>query len=537
MENQEDPKVRDVAKDLAKKQIAKKALGKATPAAPGGVAKAAASNIKKAGSSITDGDVVGAAEDTAIAGATVAAAFAGSPAAAVVVNALLNTKAGKTIIRLVLAGIALILVVVFFLISAAASSVSSMLNSTGSVVSVGAIDPNGGGLPITDPAQKAEANIIIQTAFDKGYGPDGALVGIIAALAASNLEKVRDSNPTPFTPVGVFGMAPFEWAPQFWDGIAFGEEGYDDPERLEKAIAYLEDTNNSAALFYDAFKTHPKLSRSGWEDLAAWDAAKLARESRNGVYKRPSNGEEVKPPSGADTPQIDESEATGDDEGTIWQGSRPNTYATVVYSGQAPKSISSLLTLINEHPTWKTEYAEEMQDFLLSNINSSIYYGIGTYRLAPPEERTFFDGPVLYPNTDKALARAALYVGNAGLACSDGMCYRKCDHLAGDIWGYAEASGYATAKIHWYRALATGVARPGNRVPPIGALLFWDTGPYGHVATYVGNGMVVSNLSNGPNGANVYQVGADLFENSWGSPYLGWAPPIFFNEEPGTALK
>jgi hypothetical protein len=535
VKEQDKPNVRDAAKDIAKKQIARRAIGGAKPA-PGGVAKQAAVNLKQAGSSLADGNAVGAAEDTAVAGATIAAAAAGSPAAAMAVNALLNTKAGRSIIRLVLAGVALILVMVFFLISAAASSINAMLNSTGSAQSLGVIDPNGGGLPITDPAQKAEANIIIQTAFDKGYGPDGALVGIIAALAASNLEKTPVSNATPFTPVGVFGMAPFEWAPQFWNGVAFGEEGYGDPEILAKAIAYLEDTNNSASLFFDAFRTHPKLSKAGWEDLAAWDAAKIARESRNGVFKKPADFQEAPRDPNLPPPPSDD-ETSGDDDAVIFQQNRPNTYATMVYSAQAPKSISSLLTLIEEHPTWKTDYAEEMKDFLLNTVNSSIYFGIGTYRLAPPEERTFFDGPVLYPNTDKALARANKYVGNAGLACSDGMCYRKCDHLAGDIWGYAEASGYATAKIHWYKALATGVARPGNRVPPIGALLFWDSGTYGHVATYIGNGMTVSNLSSGPNGPNVYVVAADYFENSWGSPYLGWAPPIFFNEPPGTALK
>jgi hypothetical protein len=534
MENEQDPKIRDAAKDIAKKQIARKALGGTKPS-PGGAAKQAAVNLKQAGSSLTKGDAIGAAEDTAVAGATAAAALAGSPAAAMVVNALLNTKAGKTFIRLILGGIALALVVVFFLISAAASSVSSILNSTGSAQSVGVIDPSGGGLPITDPAQKAEANIIIQTAFDKGYGPDGALVGIIAALAASNLEKTKDANPTPFTPVGVFGMAPFEWAPQFWGNIAFGEEGYSDAERLADAIAYLEDTNNSASLFFDAFRNHPKLSRSGWEDLAAWDAAKLARESKNGVFRKPAGYDESS--SSSNLPTLDEDDASGDDETAIWQQNRPNTYATVVYSAQAPKSISSLLTLIEEHPTWKTDYAEEMKDFLLNTVNSSIYYGVGTYRLAPQEERTFFDGPIIYPNTDRALARANLFVGNAHLACPDRMCYRRCSHLSGDIWGYADASGYATAKTHWYKALSTGVARPGNRVPPIGALLFWDSGTYGHVATYIGNGMTVSNLSAGENGPNVYMVPADYFENSWGSPYLGWAPPIFFNEPPGTALK
>jgi hypothetical protein len=49
--------------------------------------------------------------------------------------------------------------------------------------------------------------------------------------------------------------------------------------------------------------------------------------------------------------------------------------------------------------------------------------------------------------------------------------------------------------------------------------------------------MVVTNLTNGPNGSDVYMVPAEYFEENWGSPYLGWAEPIFFGQTPGAALN
>lgn len=132
---------------------------------------------------------------------------------------------------------------------------------------------------------------------------------------------------------------------------------------------------------------------------------------------------------------------------------------------------------------------------------------------------------VSIPGAATAMSRANSVIGNAYLACSDGKCAGLCDHLAGWIWGYAN-SGYVSARVHWGVMLASGNAHPGDTNIPIGALMFWDTGPYGHVATYVGGGYVVSNYT-GPNGTNVYKVPASTFSASWGAPYLGWSMPVF----------
>lgn len=156
----------------------------------------------------------------------------------------------------------------------------------------------------------------------------------------------------------------------------------------------------------------------------------------------------------------------------------------------------------------------------------------------PAEERTFVTNSQVLPKSVEAVRRAMSYVGRAELPCPDDRtCYQRCDSLAADIWGYADSSGYASASTHWAAAVSSGIAHPGNRTPPLGALLFYSTGaPEGHVATYVGGGMTVSNVSAGPKGANVYLVSADYFTGAYGAQYLGWAEPVFHGGTPGAAL-
>jgi cell wall-associated NlpC family hydrolase len=78
--------------------------------------------------------------------------------------------------------------------------------------------------------------------------------------------------------------------------------------------------------------------------------------------------------------------------------------------------------------------------------------------------------------------------------------------------------------------VSSGNARPDDRRPPVGALLFWSTdGPYGHVAVYVGNSRIVSNDIGDrvPGQGGVYLVDVGAIEDRWGATYLGWAPPIY----------
>lgn len=125
-------------------------------------------------------------------------------------------------------------------------------------------------------------------------------------------------------------------------------------------------------------------------------------------------------------------------------------------------------------------------------------------------------------------AAAAAVTRALGLVGSHGY-YQLCARLAANIWGRPFA-GYYSAAEQWQQMLDRGDARPADRRPPVGALLFWSTdGPYGHVAVYVGNGRIVSNDigDRRPGEGGVYLVDVGAIEQRWGATYLGWSPPIY----------
>lgn len=66
----------------------------------------------------------------------------------------------------------------------------------------------------------------------------------------------------------------------------------------------------------------------------------------------------------------------------------------------------------------------------------------------------------------------------------------------------------------------------GDRNPPVGSLLFWKTsGRAGHVAVYVGSGMIAS--TDMPIVGKIGIVPAEWIEQKWGGIYVGWSPPYF----------
>jgi hypothetical protein len=99
--------------------------------------------------------------------------------------------------------------------------------------------------------------------------------------------------------------------------------------------------------------------------------------------------------------------------------------------------------------------------------------------------------------------------------------HNQCLRLADDAFG-AKGPRTTTALAQWSRAKGAGVAHPGSTDIPVGAQMFWETShPAGHIAVYVGNGKVVTNV---PGGAVEIVPWREL--NEWG-PYLGWANPYY----------
>jgi hypothetical protein len=131
-------------------------------------------------------------------------------------------------------------------------------------------------------------------------------------------------------------------------------------------------------------------------------------------------------------------------------------------------------------------------------------------------------GATEIPGAEEAVAQALRLVGGHGY-------YQLCARLAANIWGRPRA-GYLSAAEQWRQMVVTGNAHVGDRRPPVGALVFWETGgPYGHVAVYVGDGRIVSNDIGDrvPGEGGVYLVEFGLIESKWNATYLGWAPPVY----------
>lgn len=99
--------------------------------------------------------------------------------------------------------------------------------------------------------------------------------------------------------------------------------------------------------------------------------------------------------------------------------------------------------------------------------------------------------------------------------------YRNgCLRLVDDAYGI-QSGRTSTALRQWYRARKAGYGHT-NRLAPIGAQLFWRTSnPAGHIATYVGRGLVVTNM---PSGRVKIVTWSSV--DRWG-PYLGWAEPYY----------
>lgn len=142
------------------------------------------------------------------------------------------------------------------------------------------------------------------------------------------------------------------------------------------------------------------------------------------------------------------------------------------------------------------------------------------HKAAVREQRRAARGVRTYGGTTHS-ARAAVSRLKRWAADGVGGYHDQCLRLADDAYGVVSGRT-STALAQWDRARGAGVAHPGSRDIPLGAQMFWRSShPAGHVATYVGDGKVVSNM---PGGAVELVKWRTMDE--WG-PYLGWAPPYY----------
>ncbi|SDU17449.1 C40 family peptidase [Jiangella alkaliphila] len=161
--------------------------------------------------------------------------------------------------------------------------------------------------------------------------------------------------------------------------------------------------------------------------------------------------------------------------------------------------------------------------------------GDGDPSACPPPDLGENDPPPVVPDLEALRERAQDFADASAADRPDPYYgetsyYRWCARLAARIHGHAN-SGYPTAAAQWEAYQRAGVAVADGSPPPPGALLFYDTDPSGHIAVYLGDGLIVSNdvlddLTGRRGG--VYIVDAsELTDGAWQLPYLGWAAPQY----------
>ncbi|MFH0246363.1 peptidase M23 [Streptomyces sp. HK10] len=138
---------------------------------------------------------------------------------------------------------------------------------------------------------------------------------------------------------------------------------------------------------------------------------------------------------------------------------------------------------------------------------------------------TFTDGKATWKLTnprsvEEAIAWARAHAGPN----STGGWYRLCLAFVAQVYGW-NVSGVYYAIDH-YKVVPADMRHDGDRHPPPGALMYWDTGRRaGHIAVYLGNGLVASNDIERKGHIDI--VKADAFETKWRAKYVGWTPPYF----------
>lgn len=486
------------------------AAGAATGAAAGAAAAGASGVASVAGDVVggtqaaASGDALGATDAVIRGAATAAATAAGSPAAGAVVNVALNTEVGRSTTRtaswlviglvgLILTGViasSMIIISVLGAFLGGGAAVSSECKVPGSIVA--------------DDAHKQAAVDIMTVAYANNLGREGAVLGVMTALTESGLNvTAKDALQSSDTPrallsVGIFQQKPFYWAHEVWpSGTTEQDPAFSNASYIDAAVERLNDPTTAAQKFFARLDSNDALKNGQWKSLEPWVAAQAIQRSSF------ADGSNYQAQYAAAQALVDQLNIQ---------------YPQIARSAQASTPLDQQAINLDNSSYLNTAKFECAATFNgdFSNIPDG-------FVLHPTGPSTFGGGQVVWEGASTAIARGLTFVGNAGAACEDGKCYQQCDGLAAEVWGYAN-SGFESAIQHWSASVQKGIAHPGDREPPLGALLFFAGGEYGHVATYAGNGMVISNWSRTDN-PNVYLMPADYWVNSM--TYLGWADPWF----------
>jgi surface antigen len=161
----------------------------------------------------------------------------------------------------------------------------------------------------------------------------------------------------------------------------------------------------------------------------------------------------------------------------------------------------------------------------MSSASPGGHPGIGS---APPTAL-----PAISPSSLKASLPHSMAEAFAFGASQDAHAtlnwHNRCDNFVAQAYGLAH-SGYNTASQHW-AGIPGGYK--GGGTPPPGALVFWNTGPDGHVALSVGGGNVYT--TDFVRDGHVDVARANDITKRWGH-YAGWSYPYFHGQTTPIAL-
>ncbi|MEV6668674.1 peptidase M23 [Streptomyces sp. NPDC051162] len=154
--------------------------------------------------------------------------------------------------------------------------------------------------------------------------------------------------------------------------------------------------------------------------------------------------------------------------------------------------------------------------------------GSGTSQPGSPGE-PFHDGKSSWPDAvrNRRSTEDAIKWARAEADSHRSGWYQRCLAFTSIAYGW-NSSGTNYAIDHYQVEMPKDMRHDGDRNPPPGALMFWDTGHRaGHVAIYVGDGKIASNDIGAIGEISI--VPATDIETKWGAKYLGWSPPYYPN--------
>ncbi|WP_229890899.1 peptidase M23 [Streptomyces mashuensis] len=349
-------------------------------------------------------------------------------------------------------------------------------------------DPNGGANKDLRAKQVTNAKIIDQVAVDGKLPGRATLIALMTALTESQLDNIdkgdRDS-------LGLFQQRPSSgWGTR---------EQILDPKYAAKMFFFGGDSGDP-----------PGLADIRWETMSLNDAAQAVQRSGfpNAYAPKETQARSIAKEAGIDLERRGENHPPQPGKKGSGRGSS---------TGRG-------------HENGKADGTDpdEPKDTDGGDDNGDCGTGDAPGTPGKPGD-AFHDGKANWPAVVKNRSSTAEAIAYARKEAEThhSIWYQRCLAFTSIAYGW-NSSGTPFAIDHYQEVMPKEMRHDGDRNPPPGALMFWDTGHRaGHVAIYVGDGKIASNDIGTPGEISI--VPATDIETKWRAKYLGWSPPYYPN--------